>query len=120
MTSMTMKRSEKLAKALDHILTTLITHYQPQKVILFGSMAASDISEWSDIDLVVIKETSLPFVHRLKEVALLCSAPVGVDFLVYTPDEFQKMIVDKNPFILEEIVNKGQILYEQQSARAVA
>jgi predicted nucleotidyltransferase len=33
--------------------------YKPEKVILFGSFAEDDIHEWSDIDMVIIKETSL-------------------------------------------------------------
>ena len=110
---MNIKREAKLTEALDHILSILTTQYQPEKVILFGSMSSAAVGEWSDIDLVIIKETSLPFLQRLKEVALLCHAPVGVDFLVYTPSEFKQMIAEKNPFILEEILGKGKILYEQ-------
>jgi len=69
---------------------------------------------------VIIKDTPKPFLQRLKEVALLCRAPVGVDYLVYTPDEFAQMIADHNPFILEEVLRKGKVLYEHQSASAVA
>ena len=58
--------------------------------------------------LVIIKDTSKPFLQRLKEVALLCRAPVGVDFLVYTPGEFDQMIADRNPFILEEVIRQRQ------------
>jgi len=114
------ERQAKLTEALDHILTILISHYRPQKVILFGSMATDDVSEWSDIDLVIIKETSLPFLQRLKEVALLCKPLVGVDFLVYTPAEFARMVAEENPFVLEEILGKGKVLYEQQPTAAVA
>lgn len=110
---MNTKRHEKLTEALDHILSILISQYQPEKVMLIGSMSTATVGEWSDIDLVIIKETSLPFLQRLKEVALLCQAPVGVDFLVYTPDEFKQMIAEGNPFILEEVLDKGKVLYEQ-------
>jgi predicted nucleotidyltransferase len=117
---MSAERREKLTESLEHILYVLTRQYQPEKVILFGSMASNKVSEWSDIDLVIIKNTSLPFLQRLKEVALLCRAPVGVDFLVYTPDEFAQMIAERNPFILEEIVHRGKVLYEQQPAEAMA
>ena len=118
-TGMHVERYNELKEALDQILHTLETQYEPEKVILFGSMAAGHVGEWSDIDLVVIKETSLPFYKRLKEVVLLCPVWVGVDYLVYTPDEFAEMTADKNPFIVEEIINKGKVLYERQSAEAV-
>jgi predicted nucleotidyltransferase len=113
-------RYSKLTKSLEQILQSLVMSYRPEKVILFGSMASAEVGEWSDLDLVIIKQTPKPFLQRLKEVALLCRAPVGVDFLVYTPDEFNRMIADQNPFILEEIVRKGKVIYEREPAAAVA
>ena len=110
------ERQAKLNQALERILLTLAAEYRPEKVILFGSMAQAAVGEWSDLDLVIIKDTPKPFLQRLKEVALLCRAPVGVDYLVYTPDEFAQMIADRNPFILEEVLRKGKVLYEHQSA----
>ena len=114
------ERYATLNKALKQILETLITEYQPEKVILFGSMATGQVGEWSDLDLVIIKETTKPFIQRSEEVALLCMAPVGVDYLVYTPAEFEQMIAEENPFIVKEILNQGKILYERQPAAAVA
>jgi predicted nucleotidyltransferase len=114
------RRQTKLAEALDNILQVLTAEYEPEKVILFGSMANSEAGEWSDLDLVIVKETAKPFLQRLREVALLCRAPVGVDFLVYTPPEFAQMIADRNPFILEEVLRKGRVLYERQPASTMA
>ena len=39
--------------------------YDPEKVILFGSATRGDTDEYSDIDLIVIKETDRRFVQRL-------------------------------------------------------
>ena len=114
------ERQAKLNTALDQILRALITNYQPEKVILFGSMARSDVSEWSDVDLVIVKETPLPFLQRSKAVALLCLVPVSVDYLVYTPDEFDQMVAERNPFIVDEVLGKGKVIYERQPAEAVA
>lgn len=117
---MNTERQKKLAEALEQILQTLITQYQPEKIILFGSMANGTVAEWSDLDLVIIKETSLPFIERLVEVVLLCPVWVGVDYLVYTPDEFAQMIAEKNPFIVKEVIGKGKVLFEHEPAKAVA
>lgn len=62
---MSVERQKQLSQALEHILKTLTMRYQPQKVILFGSMAHGSVSAWSDLDLVIIKDTSLPFLKRL-------------------------------------------------------
>jgi predicted nucleotidyltransferase len=113
-------RQAKLNAALRQILQVLQKEVQPQKVILFGSMASGDVGEWSDLDLVIIRETQQPFIKRSEEIALLCLAPVGVDYFVYTPAEFEQMVADKNPFVLEEIIKKGKILYEREPATAMA
>jgi uncharacterized protein len=80
--NMNEERQAKLNQALERILLTLAAEYPPEKVILFGSMAQAAVGEWSDLDLVIIKDTPRSFLQRVKEVALLCQAPVGVDFLV--------------------------------------
>lgn len=83
---MNVERHKKLTVALERIMHTLITQYQPEKVILFGSMADGTVGEWSDIDLVIIKDTPLPFLQRLKEVALLCHF-FGIHFRRICPDD---------------------------------
>jgi len=115
-----MNRQRKLNQVLTNILETIISDYQPEKIILFGSLAEGQVGEWSDLDLVIIKDTNDPFMKRSEEIALLCMAPVGVDYLVYTPNEFEQMVAEKNPFIVEEIVKKGKVLYERPLAPAMA
>lgn len=117
---MNQQRYAQLEKALEQILHILITQYQPEKIILFGSMATGNVTEWSDLDLVIIKETSLPFLQRLKQVALLCLAPVSVNYFVYTPQEFEQMVAERHHFICNEVLAKGKVLYERQPAPAVA
>jgi len=109
-----MDRQQQLEHVLEQIMGVLVEQYDPLKVILFGSMADGEIHEWSDIDLVIVKDTPKRFLARLKEVALLCRAPVGVDYLVYTPQEFDQMAADReNLFFQQEILEKGRVLYEQ-------
>ncbi len=76
------QRRQRLNTALEEILHCLLAHYAPKRVILSGSLAHETVSEWSDLDPVIIKKTDQPFIRRLREVALLCRPTVGVDFLV--------------------------------------
>ena len=117
---MNAERHAKLQETLEHIVRTLTREYQPDKIILFGSMATGNVHEWSDLDLVIIKDTARPFVQRGVEAALLCRARVGVDYLVYTSDEFAQMIAEDNIFIVDEVIAKGKVLYEREPAQAVA
>jgi len=88
--------------------------YEPEKIILFGSLARGDADRYSDIDLVVIKRTDKRFVERLVEAARYLDLPVSVDLFVYTPEEFEVMAENANPFI-ERVRSEGRIIYERSS-----
>jgi len=108
------QRKRLLQKELKRITDIVIKRYLPDKIILFGSLANGKVQEWSDIDLVVIKETKVRFIKRMQEVGLMTSPRLGVDFIVYTPEEFENMIKDDNYFIKDEVLKKGKVLYDKQ------
>jgi predicted nucleotidyltransferase len=110
-------RRRLLQAELDRYLQLLQEHYVPEKVLLFGSMAAGQIGEWSDLDLVIVKETDKRFLERSKEVMQLLRPKVGVNILIYTPAEFARLSQER-AFVREEIVEKGQILYESPAKSA--
>ncbi len=106
-------RHELLAESLDELLPVLIEEYDPDKVVLFGSMARGNVAEWSDLDLLIVKETDEPFLERSVRVALLCRAMVGVDYLVYTPAEIANIITRGNPIILGAL-KEGRVLFDRR------
>lgn len=93
------------------ILLQALQGYQPQRVILFGSAARGDADADSDLDVLVVKDTEEPFVHRLETMADLCPSGIHADILVYTPGELSRMVADENPFILR-ILAEGKVVYE--------
>lgn len=58
------ERRQKLEGELDRIVDVLIKEYSPEKIILFGSLAQNKPHEWSDVDLVIIKETEENFFRQ--------------------------------------------------------
>ncbi|WP_305043745.1 nucleotidyltransferase domain-containing protein [Geoalkalibacter sp.] len=58
---------------------------------LIGSCARGDAKPWSDIDLILVRETDLPFVERPRLFPCLDEMGVPVDLLVYTPEEFSAL-----------------------------
>jgi HEPN domain-containing protein/predicted nucleotidyltransferase len=86
--------------------------YDPEKIILFGSAARGDTDEYSDLDLIVIKQSNKRFVERLVEVTAYLPRDTAVDVLVYTPQEFQAMQEEGNPFI-EQALSDGIVLYDK-------
>lgn len=72
--------NSSLKNELDRILNIIIENFNPEKVILFGSMANGNFNESSDIDLVVIMPTNLRFMERLLHLAQTVKPEVPVDF----------------------------------------
>ncbi len=101
-----------LKRELNRWLPLLIAHEQPDKIILFGSYCTGQIGEWSDLDLVIIKETKAPFLDRTRRILELLKPQVGVDVLVYTPEEFEQLSQER-AFVRQEIVAKGRVIYER-------
>ena len=107
---MNMERQQKLQSELSRFLPTLINQFKAVKIIIFGSLAGNEVSEWSDLDIVVVRDTSLRFLDRSAELIRVLQPKVGVDFLVYTPDEWDYLIRE-NLFVRKEIFEKGKELY---------
>ncbi len=85
----------------DEIVKIIVGGYGPvEKIILFGSAARGEADEYSDLDIIIIKKTDKPFVARLVEAPLL---PVKADVFVYTPEEFELMKENENPFIMSAL-----------------
>ena len=81
-------------------------------MILFGSLVTGEVGEWSDIDLIVVQDTQQPFWKRLHELRMLLRPRVGLDLLVYTPQEFGQLKRER-PFFRNEILSRGRIVYER-------
>jgi len=100
-------------EVIENILERLLAGYTPQKVILFGSYAYGNPRPGSDIDLLIIKETSERFIDRWVTVRRLLSDPkrlVPLETLVLTPEEIAARLAIGDQF-LAEIMNKGEVLY---------
>ena len=106
-------RRNDLHRELDRIVGVLVEEYRPEKIILYGSLAGGEVHEWTDIDLVVIKNTKTPYFERLFELSMLTRPRLAVDFFVYTPEEFEEAVADKRWFFVHEIIEKGKVLYER-------
>lgn len=114
MNAQIIERKKDLRKELKRIVDVIVKGYSPQRIILFGSLANGQIHEWSDIDLVIIKKTKERFLNRIHNVRLMTHPKVGVDFIVYTPQELEGMKKEGRRFLIKEILEKGEMLYERE------
>jgi predicted nucleotidyltransferase len=96
-------------------IVSALREYEPERIILFGSQARGDADPYSDLDIVIIKETDERFLDRLKTIYELVQPRFAMDVLVYTPQEFTDMQERGNSFA-EMILEEGIVVYEGPSS----
>ncbi len=108
-------------KSINEILTEITdrvrTGYDPERIMLYGSHAYGCPHAGSDIDIFIIKDDAdRPIERRLKVRRLLRDIirEVPVSPRVYTPAEVKERLAGEDPFLIE-ILEKGEVLYEQES-----
>lgn len=81
----------------------------PQAIILFGSAARGATHANSDVDVLLIKDTNLPFTERIREVHRSLTGETPVDVIVLRPDEIQKLRQTSSFFAT--VFDEGKLLY---------
>ena len=98
---------------IERVAKTIATRLQPEKIVLFGSWAWGEPDEHSDLDILVIKRSSLRRDRRAREVSeLFASRTFPLDVLVYTPTEVERCSKMKGSFV-RYILENGRTLYER-------
>jgi uncharacterized protein len=85
------------------------------RAILFGSYARGEADAASDLDLILIEETSLPFLERGRQHLPLFRLGPGVDLLVYTPQEFDELTRQGNP-LLKQATAEGITVHARSAS----
>jgi hypothetical protein len=91
-------------------LPRIVERFQPRKVILFGSRVSGDAGRDSDLDAVIVAESFLN-VPRLKRMPLVMKeAPFvkHVDYLCYTPEEFER-IKDQSMILIDALAHGVEV-----------
>ena len=101
-----MKRS-----ALKKQIISTFKSFNPEKIILFGSLARKESDEMSDVDLILVYNTDKRFMSRLKELYMSWDIPKAVDILAYTPSEFEEMA--RESLFMQEVMKTAEVIYER-------
>ncbi len=81
--------------------------YNIKKIILFGSFARGDYNKWSDVDVIIVSDdfNDLKKVERPVKLYDYWTSGYPVDFLCYTPKEFNSL--KSRVTIVREAVKEG-------------
>ena len=91
----------------------IVRRFQPSRVLLFGSHARGDASEWSDVDLLVVMRG----VQDKRAAAIEIRRSLGdmsasKDIVVTTPDEIASR-GDMAGTVLHAALREGRVVYER-------
>ena len=86
-------------------------HFDPDKIILFGSYAYGNPTGHSDLDVLIVMDTVLPGGEQAAAITQLFPQPFAMDLVVRRPDILHERVA-RGDFFLREIVSKGVTLYE--------
>ena len=101
------------ATKINDIVNKIAIRFNPEKIILFGSYAAGNPTNDSDLDLLIIKETDLPRNKRSFDIQKsLIGSMVPMDILVYTKKEYEQEQKEERSFLFSAI-KTSKILYER-------
>ncbi len=93
--------------ALRQFKKSIEKEYGIQRMLLFGSLARGKTNENSDVDLIIVSEKfkGLSHLKRSPPLHLAWKLRYPVDFLCYTPAEFDKL--KKRVSIVRDAIREG-------------
>jgi len=111
---MDIKSAEKEYKTLLETELERITRELKQlgaeKIMLFGSYVSGHADLFTDLDIIAVLKSDLPFMKRIGFIYGEIVPRVATDILVYTPEEWQT--VKEKPFF-KKATAEGRVLYEE-------
>ena len=99
---------------LEEIVQRIVHVVDPEKIILFGSRVRGDSRVQSDLDVLVIMESTEPRSQRsIPLFGALSDIMIPMDILVYTPEEVREWSNVRQAFPTTA-VREGKVLYERE------
>ncbi len=99
------------SEAIAQVAKSLGKAARAKKVVLFGSHALGKAQSDSDVDFLVIAESTLPRHKRSRNLyASFHPYPFPMDILVYTPEEVEQQLKDPSSFVTQ-VLAQGKELY---------
>lgn len=96
---------------------TLVTAFQPERVVLFGSHARGTPRDDSDVDLLVIMEhDQRKDVEQAVVIDIRLPRKFSLDLIVRRPAEVKRRLALGDTF-LGTILGEGRTLYERRARR---
>ena len=110
--------NRKFNRIVKRFINLIIRKFNIKKIIIFGSFARGDYHKGSDLDLVIVGEFKERFIDRIGKIIELNDSDLEINTMVYTEEEFQKMIKERRSFI-EQALEEGIVVYEKRDTKCI-
>ena len=74
---------------------------------IYGSVLTESTDQYSDVDLVLVRNTKLHFFDRIREIMSLRREFGSLDLLIYTPDELAEIVTEPGRNFIKSILETG-------------
>ena len=101
-------------KAIDEVVRQIVEKFKPQKIILFGSYARGDSHPESDVDMLVVMDTSLKEVQQAIQICQQIDYRFGLDLIVHTPEQLAERL-KMGDWFLRDVLKEGIVIYETRN-----
>ncbi len=98
---------------INEVVSRIVTKFNPDKIILFGSYARGIPNDDSDLDLLIVQDTDLPMHKRGYDIRMsLIGTMMPFDILIFTESEFNQEM-HKDSSFLNSAMKNSKVLYER-------
>ena len=105
--------TEEKRRIAEAMADRIASQVNPERILLFGSVARGEARETSDVDLIVVEESDLTFKQRMNFLYSEIERHDEVDMFWYTPEELETM--RKTSSFVRRAIEEGVVLYERET-----
>jgi len=97
---------------LRRTVESLIQHFKPVEIYLFGSKARGEAGPNSDYDLLVVVETKVPREHRNRflDLRVKLGLTQAIDVVIFTRKGFESRL-EVSTSLPSTVIEEGKLLY---------
>jgi predicted nucleotidyltransferase len=100
-------------EVIDDAVRRIVNAFDPNRIVIFGSVARGDAGPDSDLDLFVEMESDLRPIDRCVEVRrALRDVDIPMDIFIYTPAEVEARR-GRIGNLLSYVEREGKVIYER-------
>jgi predicted nucleotidyltransferase len=106
------KYTEEKRRIARDTASRIVDRLDPARILLFGSVARGAARETSDIDLLVIKESDMPFKKRMAFLYAEIERHEDIEMLWYTQRELENM--KQWSSFVRHVLKEAELIYERK------